>query len=102
MIALVLMLVLALALRARAAAGGGDRVRACSSPQPRFGVLQLLFGGTDPPLGGPGYLDPMTIIGIFTIAFGITVTYSALLLMRTREAYVAGDGGTAGGARRPA
>jgi putative drug exporter of the RND superfamily len=57
-----------------------------------FGVLQLLFGGTNPPLGGPGYLDPMSIIGIFTIAFGITVTYSALLLMRTREAYVAGDG----------
>jgi putative drug exporter of the RND superfamily len=54
-----------------------------------FGVLQLLFGGPDPLLGGPGYLDPMTIIGIFTIAFAITVTYSALLLMRTREAYLA-------------
>ena len=54
-----------------------------------FGVLQLLFGGSDPLLGGPGYLDPMSIIGIFTIAFAITVTYSALLLMRTREAYLA-------------
>ena len=54
-----------------------------------FGVLQLLFGGPDPLLGGPGYLDPMTIIGIFTIAFAITITYSALLLMRTREAYLA-------------
>jgi RND superfamily putative drug exporter len=54
-----------------------------------FGVLQLLFGGPDPLLGGPGYLDPMSIIGIFTIAFAITITYSALLLMRTREAYLA-------------
>jgi RND superfamily putative drug exporter len=54
-------------------------------------VLQLLFGGSDPVLGGPGHLDPMTIIGIFTVAFGVTVTYSALLLMRTREAYVGGE-----------
>ncbi len=89
--AVVLMIVLALALRALllpavAIVSSLLVTAAC------FGVLQLLFGGTDPALGGPGYLDPMTIIGIFTIAFGITVTYSALLLMRTREAYVAGDG----------
>jgi putative drug exporter of the RND superfamily len=58
-----------------------------------FGVLQLLFGGPDPLLGGPGYLDPMSIIGIFTIAFAITISYSALLLMRTREAYLAGTPG---------
>lgn len=55
-----------------------------------FGVLQLLVGGQAPPLGGPGYLDPMTIIGIFTIAFGVTVVFATVLLMRTREAYVAG------------
>jgi RND superfamily putative drug exporter len=50
-----------------------------------FGVLDLLFGGSNPPLGGPGWLDPMTIIGIFTIAFSVTVVYATLLLMRTRE-----------------
>jgi RND superfamily putative drug exporter len=50
-----------------------------------FGVLDLLFGGSNPPLGGPGWLDPMTIIGIFTIAFSVTVIYATLLLMRTRE-----------------
>ncbi len=38
-----------------------------------FGVLQLLFGGSNPPLGGPGYMDPMTIISVFTVAFGITI-----------------------------
>ena len=37
-----------------------------------FGLLQLLFGGSDPLLGGPGYLDPITIISMFTVAFGIT------------------------------
>ena len=35
-----------------------------------FGVMTLLFGGAHPPLGGPGYLDPMSIIGIFTAVFG--------------------------------
>jgi RND superfamily putative drug exporter len=53
-----------------------------------FGVLQILFGGSDPLLGGPGYLDPMSIIGIFTVVFGVSVVYSALLLMRTREHFV--------------
>lgn len=53
-----------------------------------FGILQILFGGPDPLLGGPGYMDPMSIIGVFTIAFGISITYATLLIMRTREAYV--------------
>ena len=89
-IAVVLTIVLAVALRAlllpAIATALSLLVTAAS-----FGVLQLLFGGSDPLLGGPGYLDPMSIIGIFTVAFGVTVTYSALLLMRTREAYLAGD-----------
>ncbi len=58
-----------------------------------FGVLELLFGGSNPPLGGPGYMDPMSIIGIFTVVFGIAVIFSTLLLMRTREAYVSNPSG---------
>jgi RND superfamily putative drug exporter len=87
-LAIVMALVLGLATRAvllPAVATLFSLLVAASS----FGVLQLLFGGPDPLLGGPGYLDPMSIIGIFTIAFAITITYSALLLMRTREAYLA-------------
>lgn len=53
-----------------------------------FGVLQLLYGGPNPPLGGTGYLVPMTIIGIFVIAFSLSMLYSTVLLMRSREAYV--------------
>jgi len=56
-----------------------------------FGILQVLFGGPDPPLGGPGWMDPMSVIGIFTIVLGVTVVYSALLLMRTREAFLTGE-----------
>ena len=58
-----------------------------------FGVIQMLFGGSNPPLGGPGYLDPITTISVFTVAFGISVCYSTLLLMRTREEYVTSDDG---------
>ena len=50
-----------------------------------FGAMTLLFGGVDPLLGGPGYLDPMSIIGIFAAIFGISIAYEVLLLARTRE-----------------
>ena len=57
-----------------------------------FGVLAILFGGSTPPLGGPGYLDPITIISVFTIAFATTMAFSTLLLMRVREAYLQAPG----------
>jgi RND superfamily putative drug exporter len=56
-----------------------------------FGIVQLLFGGSNPPLGGPGYVDPVTIISIFTVAFPISVVFATLLLLRTREALMAGE-----------
>ncbi len=55
-----------------------------------FGVMGLLFGGGHPPLGGPGYLDPMSIVGIFTAIFGISLIFLVVLLVRTREELVAG------------
>jgi len=50
-----------------------------------FGAMKLLFGGAHPPLGGPGYLDPMSIIGIFAAIFGISLVFLVVLLARTRE-----------------
>jgi X-X-X-Leu-X-X-Gly heptad repeat protein len=50
-----------------------------------FCALWLLFGGDDPVLGGPGYLDPMSIVGIFAAIFGVTMVYEVVLLQRTRE-----------------
>ncbi len=55
-----------------------------------FGVLSLLFSGSDPPLGGPGYIDPMSIVGIFTIVFGISLIYQTVLLARAREELMTG------------
>jgi len=50
-----------------------------------FGLLTLLFGGDDPLLGGPGYIDPMSIIGIFAAVFGLTIVYQVMLIQRTRD-----------------
>lgn len=89
-----ILLVLALALRAvllPAVATLFSLLVAASS----FGFLQLLFGGTNPPMGGPGYLDPITIISVFTIAFSISVVFSTVLLMRTREEFVSSSGSRA-------
>ena len=60
-----------------------------------FGFLQLMFGGSNPPLDGPGYLDPITIISVFTVALGIPTVFTTVLLMRTREEYVRRNGATA-------
>ncbi|HEY7629475.1 MAG TPA: MMPL family transporter [Thermoleophilaceae bacterium] len=57
-----------------------------------FGVMELLFGGSNPPLGGPGHLDPVTIISVFTAAFALSTVFTTILLMRTREEYVSTPG----------
>lgn len=53
-----------------------------------FGVMTVLYSGDDPLLGGPGYLDPMSIIGLFAAVFGITMVYEVGLLERARERFV--------------
>ena len=63
-----------------------------------FGVLTILYSGDDALLGGPGYLDPMTVIGIFAAIFGITMVYEVSLLERARERFV--ETGDAEGALR--
>jgi putative drug exporter of the RND superfamily len=53
-----------------------------------FGVLTLLTTGSDPVLGGPGYIDPLQLIETFAAVFGIALVYELLLLYRTRELFV--------------
>lgn len=50
-----------------------------------FGVLTALFSVTPPPLGGPGYIDPVSVLGIFAIAFGIGILFQALPLASSRH-----------------
>ena len=55
-----------------------------------FGILSRLYSGDDPLLdGGPGYIDPISIIGIFAFIFGVSMVYEVVLLHRTREAFLA-------------
>jgi RND superfamily putative drug exporter len=53
-----------------------------------FGVLTVLFVGADPPLGGAGALDVITVAAIFAIAFALSIDYQVFLLTRMREAFV--------------
>ena len=54
-----------------------------------FGILSLLYSGEDALLGGPGYIDPISIIGIFAFIFGVSMVYEVGFLYRTREAFLA-------------
>jgi RND superfamily putative drug exporter len=53
-----------------------------------FGVLTLLFVGADPPLGGAGALDVISVAAIFAIAFALSIDYQVFLLTRMREEFV--------------
>ena len=53
-----------------------------------FGVLSLLFVGDNPPLGGAGALDAITMAGIFSITFALSIDYQVFLLTRMREEFV--------------
>jgi RND superfamily putative drug exporter len=54
-----------------------------------FGILTVLYSGPDALLSGPGYIDPISIIGIFAFIFGVSMVYEVALLYRTREAFLA-------------
>ena len=56
-----------------------------------FGVLALLFTGDSPPLGGPGFIDPVTLIEITTGVLGLSLFYEVFVLSRARERYDSGD-----------
>jgi RND superfamily putative drug exporter len=53
-----------------------------------FGVLSLLFVGDNPPLGGAGALDVLSVATIFTITFALSIDYQVFLLTRMREEFV--------------
>lgn len=52
-----------------------------------FGVVALLFQGDDPPLGGPGYADILSLIAMFVVVFGLSLDYQVFILARIREAW---------------
>ena len=53
-----------------------------------FGVMVLFFQGSNPILGGPGFIDAITAYGVFSIMFGLSIDYEVFLLTRMRESYL--------------
>lgn len=49
------------------------------------GVLVLCFQGGHPLLGGPGYLDAISLSGIFAVIFGLSIDYEVFLISRLVE-----------------
>jgi RND superfamily putative drug exporter len=49
-----------------------------------FGILALLFGGDSPPLGGPGFVDPVTMIAVVTVILALSIDYEVFALERLR------------------
>ena len=49
-----------------------------------FGVMALAFGGDDPPLGGPGFVDPVSIIAIVTIVLALAIDYEVFAVSGMR------------------
>lgn len=55
-----------------------------------FGLLTLMFGSHSPLLGGPGFMDPVTIISIATVVLALSAVYEVFVLSLSRERYDAG------------
>ncbi len=52
-----------------------------------FGVLALTFQGDDPLLGGPGFLDAISVFGTLSVVYGLSIDYAVFLISRMREGY---------------
>lgn len=55
-----------------------------------FGALALLFGGDTPLLGGPGFVDPVTISAILTVVLALSIDYEVFAVERLRLVTAAG------------
>lgn len=53
-----------------------------------FGVMQLLFGGSNPPLGGPGRWYPILLTEIVAAIFGATLLYLVVVVTRARDHFI--------------
>ncbi len=52
-----------------------------------FGALSLLFQGDNPLLGGPGYVDAVSVSAMYTVIFGLSLDYQVFLITRMREGW---------------
>jgi X-X-X-Leu-X-X-Gly heptad repeat protein len=53
-----------------------------------FGVMQLLFGGVNPPLGGSGTWYSVIVVEVLGAIYGATLVYIVVLMTRARDYFV--------------
>ena len=53
-----------------------------------FGALSLLSRGSHPLIGGPGYVDALSVSAMFAAVFALSIDYQVFLLMRIREGWL--------------
>jgi putative drug exporter of the RND superfamily len=53
-----------------------------------FGALSLLSRGSHPVIGGPGYVDALSVSAMFAATFALSIDYQVFLLMRIREGWL--------------
>jgi RND superfamily putative drug exporter len=52
-----------------------------------FGVVAVAFGGSHPLLGGPGYVDDIAVMVVYTVTFALSIDYAVFILDRMREGF---------------
>jgi len=52
-----------------------------------FGIVNLVFQGSHPLLGGPGFLDLLSVAAVLTVQFALSVDYEVFLLTRMHESH---------------
>ncbi|WP_354697522.1 hypothetical protein DSM112329_03155 [Paraconexibacter sp. AEG42_29] len=55
-----------------------------------LGIMDKLFTGSDPILGGPGQLDATALTAVFAVMFALATDYQVFVVTRIREEVVAG------------
>lgn len=53
-----------------------------------MGVVHLLYGGDDPILGGPGWMEATSFFVVFSTTFALSMDYEIFMINRMRETYV--------------
>jgi RND superfamily putative drug exporter len=51
------------------------------------GMLVIFFQGDSPILGGPGFLDALSLSSVFVIIFGLSIDYQVFLISRLLEGH---------------
>ena len=52
-----------------------------------FGALAWAYSGTSPALGGGGYLISISVFGVFSMTFALSIDYTLFLMLRMQEGY---------------